>query len=50
MLVNEAIRHLRKALGREKQNASAYRQLAQAYARKRKISKCRTGFRPGLFL
>lgn len=39
LFVSEAIRHLRKALGREKHNAGAYRQLAQAYGRKRKISK-----------
>jgi predicted Zn-dependent protease len=38
MLVDEAIRHLRKALGRENKYATGYRQLATAYARKRKIS------------
>jgi predicted Zn-dependent protease len=37
-LVDEAIRHLRKALGREDKYATGYRQLATAYARKRKIS------------
>ncbi len=39
LFVSEAIRHLRKALGREKHNAAAYRQLAQAYGRKRKIAQ-----------
>ncbi len=38
LLVDEAIRHLRKALGRENKYATGYRQLATAYARKRKIS------------
>ena len=38
LLVDEAIRHLRKALGRESKYASGYRQLATAYARKKKIS------------
>ncbi len=38
LLVDEAIRHLRKALGREDKYATGYRQLATAYARKRKIS------------
>jgi predicted Zn-dependent protease len=38
LLVDEAIRHLRKAMGREKHNASGFRQLATAYARKRMIS------------
>ncbi len=38
LFVDEAIRHLRKALGKEKNNAQAYRQLAAAYARKHKIS------------
>jgi predicted Zn-dependent protease len=38
LLVNEAIRHLRKALGREDKNATGYRQLATALARKGKIA------------
>ena len=37
--VDEAIRHLRKALGREDKYALGYRQLATAYARKKKISR-----------
>ena len=37
MLVNEAIRHLRKALGREDKYSAGYRQLATAYARKKQI-------------
>ncbi len=39
MLVDEAIRHLRKALGREDKYSVGYRQLANAYARKKKISR-----------
>ena len=39
MLVDEAIRHLRKALGREDKYAVGYRQLANAYARKKNISR-----------
>ncbi|MCP4935186.1 MAG: M48 family metallopeptidase [bacterium] len=39
LLVDEAIRHLRKGLGREDKYALGYRQLANAYARKRKISR-----------
>jgi predicted Zn-dependent protease len=38
LLVSEAIRHLRKALGREDKNATGYRQLATALARKGKIA------------
>lgn len=37
LLVDEAIRHLRKALGKEAQHAIGYRQLASAYARKQAI-------------
>ena len=39
LLVDEAIRHLRKGLGREDKYALGYRQLANAYARKKKISR-----------
>lgn len=37
LFVDEAIRHLRKALAREDEHANGYRQLAAAYARKRMI-------------
>ena len=37
LLVNEAIRHLRKGLAREKEYSLGYRQLAQAMARKHNI-------------
>ncbi len=39
LLIDEAIRHLRKGLGREDKYALGYRQLANAYARKKKISR-----------
>jgi len=39
MLVDEALRHLRKAMVKEDKNATGYRQMAMAYARKKKISR-----------
>ena len=39
MLVDEALRHLRKAMVKEDKNATGYRQMAMAYARKKKIAR-----------